>query len=208
MKTLPWILSAIAGMVDLTGFLTLGKVFTAHVTGNLVLMAAGLSHGQTASRIQLLIVSVFVLAVGGAWFVARMSRRHGASPVRSLLWCQFLLLACVLILGQSQVVAAVLAACAMGCQFALIRLELPGSPSTAVMTGNVTDLVLGWLDTVAGSRSSWRISSDRLKESAQVLAGFVGGCVIAGFAVSWINHGAWVLPAALAAAALPISARR
>ena len=39
---LPLLLSMIAGMVDTTGFFTLGHVFTALVTGNIVL-AAGVS---------------------------------------------------------------------------------------------------------------------------------------------------------------------
>jgi hypothetical protein len=33
---LPPLLSVIAGMVDLIGFLTLGNILTAHITGNLV----------------------------------------------------------------------------------------------------------------------------------------------------------------------------
>jgi hypothetical protein len=37
---LPPLLSVIAGMVDLTGFFTLGNIFTAHVAGNLVVIAA------------------------------------------------------------------------------------------------------------------------------------------------------------------------
>jgi uncharacterized membrane protein YoaK (UPF0700 family) len=42
---LPPLLSVIAGMVDLTGFFTLGNIFTAHVTGNLVLGTAALVRG-------------------------------------------------------------------------------------------------------------------------------------------------------------------
>src|SRR5260370_29396933 len=44
---------------------------------------------------------------------------------------------------------AMIAVCAMACQFALLRLAVPGAPSTAVMTGNVTNTVLSLLDTVS-----------------------------------------------------------
>jgi hypothetical protein len=40
---LPPLLSVIAGMVDFTGFFTLGHIFTAHVTGNIVLATLLLS---------------------------------------------------------------------------------------------------------------------------------------------------------------------
>ena len=42
---LPTLLSVIAGMVDLISFLTLGNIFAAHITGNLVVIAAVLARG-------------------------------------------------------------------------------------------------------------------------------------------------------------------
>lgn len=44
-KMLPTVLSVIAGSVDAIGFLGLGGLFTAHVTGNLVVLVAHLAIG-------------------------------------------------------------------------------------------------------------------------------------------------------------------
>ena len=45
---LPTVLSMIAGAVDVTGFLALGGLFTAHITGNLVILAAHYITGRSA----------------------------------------------------------------------------------------------------------------------------------------------------------------
>ena len=60
---LPPLLSVIAGMVDLTGFFTLGHVFTAHITGNLVVAAAAAVNGSRFNLAQTLAVPVFMLAL-------------------------------------------------------------------------------------------------------------------------------------------------
>jgi uncharacterized membrane protein YoaK (UPF0700 family) len=65
-KQLPTLLSVIAGMVDLIGFLTLGNIFTAHITGNLVVFAAVLVRGGALNLAQALAIPVFILA-GRAW---------------------------------------------------------------------------------------------------------------------------------------------
>src|SRR5262249_47361865 len=95
---LPALLSVIAGMVDVIGFLSLG-LFTAHVTGNLVVIAALLVRGGPPHMAQILAVPVFMVAVAASWLIANALDRRGRALVRPLLFVQFLLLAGVLILA-------------------------------------------------------------------------------------------------------------
>src|SRR5215468_9330604 len=94
---LPPLLSVIAGMVDLTGFFTLGHIFTAHVTGNLVVAAAAAVRGGPFNVAQALAIPVFMLAVAAVWLIAEASHRRGARLARLLLVVQSVLLAALLI---------------------------------------------------------------------------------------------------------------
>ncbi len=58
-RLLPTVLSIIAGSVDAIGFLGLGGLFTAHVTGNLVILAAHLVSGSGAPVAPMLSVLSF-----------------------------------------------------------------------------------------------------------------------------------------------------
>ena len=214
-RRLPIVLSVVAGMVDLTGFLTLGHIFTAHVTGNLAFLAADLVRGEAPRVAQALIVPLYMLAMTASFLIARRARLRDASPLSVLLWIQLLLLACVFVFscitvpsarpeGVAADVAAAIAVCAMGCQYALVRMLLPGTPSTASMTINLTDTVLLLLDTAASNRSQTANARDRSMQAAGVLTGFLAGCVIAALAVSFLEDGAWSLPVGLAALALAI----
>jgi uncharacterized membrane protein YcfT len=88
-----------------------------------------------------------MLALAVVWLIAQASHRRGPSLVRLLLLVQFLLLAAVLIFsvvtkpstsqhGLMAGIAVMIAVSAMACQYALLRLAIPGAISTAVMTGN------------------------------------------------------------------------
>jgi uncharacterized membrane protein YoaK (UPF0700 family) len=210
---LPTLLSVIAGTVDLTGFLNLGNLFTAHITGNLVVVAALIVRGGRINPAQVLAIPAFILAVATTWFLAKVSGRRGPSLARLLLVIQFLLLAGVLIVsvitkpstnphGLMAGIAAMIAVSAMACQFALLRLALPVSPSTAVMTGNLTNTVLSLLDSRSLTQPLMAGDVERLRGSLQLLIGFFGGCVVAAVAVSLLGDWAWSLPVALAGVAV------
>src|SRR5215831_19953069 len=85
---LPPMLSVVAGMVDLTGFYTLGHIFTAHVTGNLVVVTAALVGGAPLNLAQAVAIPIFMLAVATVWLIARSSGRQAVGLVRLLLVVQ------------------------------------------------------------------------------------------------------------------------
>jgi hypothetical protein len=58
-------------MVDLTGFFMLGNIFTAHVTGNLVLAAAAAVRGGPLNWAQVLSIPIFIFAVAATWLLAK-----------------------------------------------------------------------------------------------------------------------------------------
>ena len=214
-ERLPPLLSVIAGMVDLTGFFTLGNIFTAHVTGNLVVAAAAAVHGGPWNLAQALAIPVFMLAVAAAWLIARSSSLHGVALTRLLLVIQFLLLLAVLGFsvttapsanphGLMAGIAVMIAVCAMAFQYALLRLALPEAVSTAVMTGNLTNTVLSLMEMLSPQQPLLPVDRGRLKKSLRLLIGFLVGCIVAAAAISVLGDWAWSIPTLLAGFAIVV----
>jgi len=207
------LLSIIAGLVDVTGFLTLGKVFAAHITGNVVMATAAMFSEVRPA--QLIAIPAFVAAVAATWMLARASGRKGQKLAWLLLTIQFVLLAAAWVFcavtqpssdphGFLGSIGALIAVSAMACQHALLRLALTSMPSTAVMTGNITTLVLSALETRARSEPLMENAERRLTSSILILLGFVAGCLTGTIAVHVLGDGAWAIPAALAAVTVAI----
>ena len=213
---LPGVLSVIAGSTDIIGFLGLGGLFTAHITGNLAILAAHIANGGTAEVAQILSVPVFIVAVGLTRLLAVGLESIGLATLRPMLLLQFLLLAGFLALSvaagprldttsTSAILAGMFGVSAMAVQNALVQISLAGAPPTAVMTGNVTrftmdiaEVLLGRdPDNMAGART-------RAKRTARAIAGFAVGCGLG--AVCEVTIGLWslALPTGLALLALAI----
>ena len=213
-KWLPALLSTIAGMVDVIGFLTLG-LFTAHITGNLVVIAALLVRGGPPNLALVIAIPVFVAEVAAVWLIAKALEKRGPALVRPLLLIQFLLLLCVLALSVflnpavnrhsvMAVITAMIAVAAMASQFSLLRVALPGAPSTAVMTGNLTNATLSLLDALSPTQPLTTRADERLKKTLKVVVGFCAGCLAGAAAVSYLGAWAWSIPVSLAGVAVLI----
>lgn len=209
-----FVLSAISGVVDVISFLTL-KIFAAHVTGNLVLIAAALTGGHNPRSDQVLAIPVFMAATAAAWLIAKTSGLQGLHLARLLLAVQFVLLVAVLVIGISYrpsvnpkgpmlTVDAMLAVAAIACQFAFLRVVMPKAPPTSVMSGHLSTVTLGLIDRLAGQALTEE-ATERLRNAFFLLLGFFGGCAAGAGAVLSFGDWSWLLAVALAAIAVVLA---
>ena len=214
---LPFVLSTAAGAVDVIGFLALGGLFTAHITGNVVVLAAHYITGGFSEVGPLLSVPVFVMVLGTVTLVSGAVDKAGSRLRRGLLTLQAVLLAGCLGLGvvlgpfanadsPIAVLVGMLAVAAMATQNALVKLALPGAPSTAVMTTNTTQLTIDLATLVGKWGEPDELAKVRRRASltASCVVGFGAGC--AAGAVLEVHVGLWALalPVVLAALAVPL----
>jgi len=209
-KLLPAVLSLIAGSADVISFLGLGGLFTAHITGNLVILAAHIVTGQAASIALLLAVPMFILALGATRLLAAGVERGGRSSLPFLLLLQFVLLAasfvlCVLAGPRADpratiaIVAGMLGVSALAVQNALVQISLADVPSTAVVTTNLTRLTMDLGDILLERDSpNVRAARRRAQHTWPVVLGFAVGAALGAWCFA--NVGLWSLamPAALA----------
>ena len=150
---LPAVLSWTAGAMDVIGFLALGGLFTAHITGNLVIVAAHYITGGFSEVGPLLSVPVFIAVLGTLTVATKAAEKAGYGLRRPLLVLQSALLAICLGCGvrfgpfpdadcTMAVFVGMLAVAAMATQNALGKLTLSGTPPTAVMTSIMVQLTI------------------------------------------------------------------
>ncbi len=207
-------LSVIAGSVDAIGFLGLGGLFTAHVTGNLVILAGHLVSGSGAPVAPMLSVPVFVATLGLTRLLAGALERIGFASLRPLLLLQFLLLAGFFVLCASAgpridpdatkaILAGMLGVSAMAVQNALVQISLQGAPSTAVMTTNITRFTMDVVDVMLGRMSADVTKAhDRAMRTLPAIVGFAVGCGLGATCEAAIGLWSLALPAGLALVAV------
>jgi len=181
------LLAFTAGFVDTTGFIALFGLFTAHVTGNFVLIGAGLAEPHQALVGKLLALPVFVLAVAVTRLFVLRREARGRNAVPGLIIAQALLLVLFLLAGIAAspinhgdqpvaILAGMLGVTAMAIQNAGSRTVFASLSPTTVMTGNVTQVVIDLVD-LAAQRTSRQQACDRLARMSPAIVAFAIGAV-------------------------------
>ena len=92
-------LSFVGGFVDVVGFIALFGLFTAHVTGNFIMLGLEMVHATKLAIAKLLAVPIFIVMVALTRLFVLHYEKKGVSPWREMLLAQVTLLACFMIAG-------------------------------------------------------------------------------------------------------------
>jgi uncharacterized membrane protein YoaK (UPF0700 family) len=155
------VLSTVAGYVDTAGYLALFGLFTAHVTGDLITAAATMATGPNlGAGIRLAMIPIFMVTVAAITLFARGIRRRGAATLAPLLGLMTIALALFCAASvyfqpyaknpNAWGVALIggLGVAAMGIQNALMRGALKSFSQTTLMTGNLTQFTIDFIEFV------------------------------------------------------------
>ncbi|MFE0331117.1 YoaK family protein [Streptomyces sp. NPDC058960] len=186
------VMTVISGIVDAVSYLGLGHVFTANMTGNVVVLgfAAAGAPGFSTSHAVVSLGSFLVGAVAGG----RAGRRYGGGSRRA--WARLALAVEAVLLGASAAVAFMapgttrtrytliaVTAFAMGVRNATVRkLAVPDLTTTTVLTSTLTGLAS---DSRLGGGTGRR-SRRRAASAISLLAGAVlGGWLVVHHGLGW-----------------------
>lgn len=199
-------LAFVAGYVDAVGFIALFGLFTAHVTGNFILIGAALTGSGVGLVGRLLALPVFVLAVALTRVIVLAVGEEAV--FRPLLLGQTALLGLFLALGllaapvvdpdaPLAIAAGLCGVLAMGVQNAAGRLILTDLAPTTIMTGNTTQIVIDLVDRWRGAAGGNQAADLRLRKMGPAVLAFAGGAVAAAFGFAYFSFACLAVPIVL-----------
>ena len=190
-------LGFISGFVDTLGFIALFNLFAAHITGNVVLIAASLVDQRYGLAIKLLAVPTFIVAAIVTRFYIIRRERRVLDATAHVLIAEAVLLAAFMAMAlasapfKSQespaaIATGLLAATAMAVQNTAARTFMNGLPPTTVMTGNLMQIIVDVVD-VLHRHGKLEPKLDRLSRLVPLTLAFSAGAI--GGAVGYVTIG-------------------
>ncbi|QNK69835.1 YoaK family protein [Variovorax sp. PAMC26660] len=196
------LLAFTGGFVDTLGFVALFGLFTAHVTGNFVLIGAAMAgSGHSGVVGKLLALPAFVLGVAATRLFQLRRERRGLDTAVPLVSTQ---LVCLLAFmgaavwagpfvsgnGASAIAVGLMGVLTMSIQNTAARSVFSRLTPSTVMTGNVTQLVMDLVD-IATRAPGMAGASARVHKAWPPVAAFAVGSL--GGGLGYAHAGFWAL---------------
>jgi len=190
--TLSTLLSFNGGYVDTAGYLALQGLFTAHVTGNFVTLAAALIHGTSGVIAKLLALPVFCAVILLTRLVSFNLPRRGLPVLGAALaiWHG------PFVDGDSgyAIATGMVLVAAMAIQNAVHRIHMPSMPPTTIMTGTTTQIMIDLADIVHGLPVGETATRARLGRMGVAVTSFAAGAAAAALLLSKVGGWCFLLP--------------
>ncbi len=199
----------VAGDVDVIGFMALAGLFTAHVTGNLIMIGIESAGNAEGLLLKVLALPVFVVAVASVRLAEKGLIRHGRNPIVPLIGVESLFLALFTAVGLAMqatgagalshlgMAAGLLAVTAMAVQNALSRTSLAELGPTTIMTGNTTQVVIDVVDLFSATPDARPAIRARLAKMAPSVLSFSIGAILGATLFTRAGYLAVILPIAV-----------
>jgi len=193
-----------AGFVDTTGFVALFGLFTAHVTGNFVLIGASIAEFHGGIVAKLIALPVFILVVALTHLYVTHRQRRSGNPVAALTLFEAFFLLAFMIAGlnaspftnadsPAAIATGMLAVTAMAIQNAGARSVFAALSPTTVMTGNVTQIVIDAVDLIANPEKAGDAKT-RLRKMLPPVLAFAAGALAGGLGYMHFGFYSLILP--------------
>jgi uncharacterized membrane protein YoaK (UPF0700 family) len=193
------LLSLNAGYVDALGYLALEGLFTAHVTGNFVTVAAALVFGTSGVVTKLSALPVFCVVVVLARFASYGLPAGGRNTLTAAMTLKFVLLFLAAVLAihwgpfidrhsSREWVTGMILVAAMAIQNATDRIHLSSTPPSTIMTGNTTQIMIDLADCLRGlAPDARRVKIARLRQLSTAVTAFAVGAALAAVLYSTVS---------------------
>jgi uncharacterized membrane protein YoaK (UPF0700 family) len=208
--TLSTLLSFNGGYVDTAGYLALQGLFTAHVTGNFVTLAAALIHGTSGVIAKLLALPVFCAVILLTRLVSFNLPQRGLPVLATMLTLKLVLLSVGAALaiwhgpfadGDSSyaIATGMILVAAMAIQNAVHRIHMPSMPPTTLMTGTTTQIMIDLADMMHGLPGGTEAATRaRLGRMGVAVVSFAAGAAAAALLLAKVGSWCFLLPPLIA----------
>lgn len=199
-----FLMATIAGFIDVFGFVNLSKLFTAHITGNIVIAIAELISHSTGVAAKLIALPVFIfITMIVTWTIEHNGQKK--STLVSLLLLEAALLSIFMcggyyivplgaIASWQYISIGMFAVSAMAIHNTLLRTFMVTFPACTAMTSNFCQLIVDIVSYLFGKKLAYPVetlasSISGMRRFGNVLLGFCLGGSLA--AIGTITIGFW-----------------